>query len=120
MAYVTYSSIKVTFQWSGVHQWPMAKGRHEYLKHPHRHLFKGMAKIQVFNQDRELEFFEVLDYIHEQLGSYRMLHTHSCEYVAQDLIVRLMEKYGPDRDIEVEIMEDGENGAVVVWKAQQR
>lgn len=114
-AFAVVSNIKVTFQWSGVHYWAKAQGEHEYLKFPHRHLFKGSAKIQVWGHDRELEFFNVLDYIHEQLPSYQNLEGHSCEWVAQDLLMKLIGKYGEDRCMEVEITEDGENGVILVW-----
>ena len=109
-------SISVSFQWSGTHRWPGAQGTHEYLKHPHRHLFKGRAQIEVFHDDREIEFLAVLDYLNEQvLVKYRNLGERSCEWVAKDIIEHLTNRYGDGRDIQVYISEDGENGAVVRW-----
>lgn len=110
------SHIKVTFQWSGVHHWPNAEGKHDYLQFTHRHMFKGSAKIQVWDHDREIEFFDVLDFIHDQLSDYRELDGRSCEWVGQDLIMRLLGKYGEQRSVEVEITEDGENGAIILWE----
>lgn len=110
-----YANVKVRFQWTGVHQWPNASGRHEYLKYPHRHVFKGTATIQVFHNDRDIEFFDILDFIHDQLKDYEHLGDRSCEWVAQDLITRMFKEVGSHRNIEVEITEDGENGAVVLW-----
>jgi hypothetical protein len=115
MSITTY--IEVKFQWPGVHSWPGASGTHEYLKCPHRHLFKGVARIEVLHDDRELEFLEVLDYILEgQKDGQLALHgSASCEQIASAILDRLLSRYGDARIMIVSVLEDGENGALVQW-----
>ena len=48
--------IWVTFQKEGIHKYPDAPEGVEFLKYPHRHMFKFRVAIQVFHDDRELEF----------------------------------------------------------------
>lgn len=113
---IVHEAIRVSFQWAGIHRWPKAEGRHEYLQHPHRHLFKGVATIEVFDSDRELEFLAVKDFLEEDvLPEYKDLGARSCELMAREIITNLTARYGAHRDIEVEVSEDGENGAVVKW-----
>lgn len=121
---ITDRLIKVTFQWAGIHCWPDAKGRHEYLSKPHRHLFKGCAIIQVFDNDRELEFLAVKDFLQAvvltlgvEYGSEDM-GTKSCEEMAEYFIHNLVKEYGRERDIAVEVSEDGENSAILRWEAE--
>lgn len=106
--------IHVSFSWEGVHHWPDAQGKHAYLRELHRHVFQGDAWIEVFHDDRELEFFAVRDFIDSRLPPFEM-GPLSCEQVAQDLVAVLRSEVGANREITVEVSEDGENGAVVEW-----
>jgi hypothetical protein len=108
--------IEVSFQWSGTHCYPTATGVHSYLSNQHRHLFKGTATIEVFHDDRELEYFAVLDFINKALlVNYKNLAGRSCERVAYDILNNLQIQYDPEckRYMEVKITEDGENGSIV-------
>lgn len=107
--------IWVTFQKEGIHCYPDAPEGVEFLKHPHRHMFHFRVGIQVFHDDRELEFIlfkrelEAL-YADETL----QLDYKSCEMMAEDLAKYIIGQY-PNRFLEIEVSEDGENGCKVTY-----
>jgi len=111
----TQKLIWVTFQKEGIHCYPDAPEGVEFLKHPHRHMFHFRVGIQVFHDDRELEFIlfkrelEAL-YAEETL----QLDYKSCEMMSEDLAKYIIEKY-PNRFLEIEVSEDGENGCKVTY-----
>lgn len=111
------TTITVRFQWAATHRWEGAKGRHIYLRHPHRHLFKGEAEIEVRDDDREVEFLELLDILEiDVVPLYRGdIGMSSCEHVAKGIAGILLSRYGEDRSLRVSVFEDGENGATVRW-----
>jgi len=84
-----------------------------FLRHVHRHLFKCSAKIEVFHDDRELEFFIVqckLKSIFNNVSSNYM----SCEMISHEIIKYLQQEY-PNRSITAEVSEDGENSSIVEY-----
>ena len=107
--------IWVTFQKEGIHCYPAAPEGVEFLKHPHRHMFHFRVGIQVFHDDRELEFIlfkrelEAL-YADETL----QLDYKSCEMMSEDLAKYIIGQY-PNRFLEIEVSEDGENGCKVTY-----
>ena len=107
--------IWVTFQKEGIHKYPDAPEGVEFLKYPHRHMFKFRVAIQVFHDDRELEFIlfkrelEAL-YADETL----QLDYKSCEMMAEDLAKYIISQY-PNRHLVIEVSEDGENGCQVTY-----
>ena len=108
--------IWVTFQKEGIHCYPAAPEGVEFLKHPHRHMFHFRVGIQVFHDDRELEFIlfkrelEAL-YADETL----QLDYKSCEMIADELAHQIQVKH-PGREIRIEVSEDGENGCDNIYK----
>jgi hypothetical protein len=115
------AAIHVTFSWTGTHYWPEATGRHEYLKHEHRHKFECSAWIETgIDGRRELEFFEVQDFINTVVYDSALADGRewSCEQFAKVLVDRLIERFGAYRATKVEVMEDGENGAFVKWRPE--
>ena len=83
--------------------------------HPHRHIFHFRVSIDVFHDDRELEFIQFKRWL-ENLYSGKVLELNykSCEMIADDLYLQIAEKY-PDRDVHIEVSEDGENGCYVEY-----
>ena len=71
--------------------------------------------IDVFHDDRELEFIQFKRWL-ENLYSGKVLELNykSCEMIADDLYLQIAEKY-PDRDVHIEVSEDGENGCYVEY-----
>lgn len=104
--------IWVTFQKEGIHKYPNAPEGVEFLKYPHRHIFHFRVQLEVFHDDREVEF---ILFKRELEGLYSssilQLDYKSCEMIADDLAAYITEKY-PNRDLVISVSEDNENGAV--------
>lgn len=109
---VTESYIWVTFQKEGIHQYPAAKDLKgvEFLQHPHRHIFHFKVWLQVFHDDRDVEFILFKRELEEQFDKGTLqLNNKSCEMIADDLAKYINTTY-PFRDVAIEVSEDGENG----------
>lgn len=110
--------IIVKTQYEGIHRYKDAPDQVSFLRDYHRHIFNIEAKIEVFHEDRELEFIMVkqkinayFDKLKDEYGVYNM-GDQSCEMIAKRIIDLLKENYG-NRKITVSVFEDNENGAVV-------
>lgn len=103
--------IFITTQGEGFHKYEGAPEEVAFLRNLHRHLFHIRCTIEVYHNDRELEFImvkrEVEKYINEQ-----NLFSASCESIAERLYNWIKQMYG-DRCVVVEVNEDNENGAIV-------
>ena len=53
---LTNKKIFVTFQKEGIHKYPNAPDGVEFLQYPHRHMFHFRVEIDVFHNDRDIEF----------------------------------------------------------------
>jgi hypothetical protein len=104
--------IWVTFQKEGIHQYPNAPEGVEFLKHPHRHIFHFRVQLEVFHDDREVEFILFKRELEALYGSSTLkLFNMSCEMIADEVANYVTKKY-PGRDLVVSISEDNENGTV--------
>ena len=111
--------IWVTFQKEGIHCYPMAKNIDgvEFLAHPHRHMFHFKVVIQVFHDDREIEFIlfkRELENLYQ--NETLQLNYKSCEMIARELLQYLDSNYGSmdrHRHVEIIVSEDNENGAIL-------
>ena len=123
------SKIWVTFRREGTHKFPAAltdpkfKTGDEYdvsfLGYPHRHMFHFKIAIEVFHDDREIEFIQFKRWLENLYGKGVLeLDYKSCEMMATDLYQQISAKY-PKREVTIEVSEDGENGAVITWPADQ-
>ena len=116
--------IWVTFQKAGFHRYPAAGedpnlSDVSYLAARHRHLFKFRVAIEIFHNDRELEFHQVLNYCESRYKDNHLeIDYKSVEMLADDLYVQLATRY-PDRSIWIEVSEDGENGALIKYETHQ-
>ena len=111
--------IWVTFRKAGLHRYPAAgtQGLEDvgYLAHPHRHLFHFKVAVEVFHDDREIEFHQFLNFI-EAAVSTNGLDYKSCEMIADDIAKIVAEKYPAQiRYLEVEVAEDGECGVLATY-----
>ena len=118
--------IWVTFQKEGMHKYPAAlddpklKTGDEYdvsfLGYPHRHIFHFKVAIEVFHDDRDIEFIQFKRWL---LNLYKegtiQSDFKSCEMMSDDLYVAIAKKY-PGRKIEINVSEDGENGSHAVYE----
>ena len=110
--------IWVTFQQEAIHRYPAAledpklKTGDEYdvsfLGHPHRHVFHFRVAIQVFHDDREIEFIQFKRWLQSLVKSE--LDYKSCEMISDDLYDAIAARY-PGREVRIEVSEDGENGS---------
>ena len=110
----------VTFQREGIHCFPAAATDPKledvaFLASPHRHIFHFRVAIDVFHDDRELEFIQFKRWLESlYVNTVLQLDYKSCEMIADDLYQQIAEKY-PNRDVWIEVSEDGENGCYVEY-----
>lgn len=104
--------IRVRNQFPLIHCWPQAPYNVAYLRDAHRHMMHVTTEMEVFHDDREIEFILVKEFINRQIDAADFPIRISCEQIAKWLIKKLEEKYG-ERYIQVTVEEDGENGAIV-------
>jgi hypothetical protein len=71
--------------------------------------------IQVFHNDRDIEFIQFKRWLENSFKSGVMqLDYKSCEMISDDLYNYIASRY-PNRDIEITVSEDGENGATIYY-----
>jgi hypothetical protein len=117
--------IWVTFNKEGMHKYPaaltdpaLATGDEydvSFLGYPHRHIFHFKVWISVTHDDRDIEFIQFKRWL---LNLYKdsilALDYKSCEMMSEDLYQQISQKY-PNREIWIEVSEDGENGSFVKY-----
>ena len=119
--------IWVTFTKEGIHCYPAAATDPQlatgdeydvsFLASPHRHIFHFRVSIDVYHDDRELEFIQFkrwLENLYASSSGVLELNNKSCEMIADDLYTQIASKY-PNRDVHIEVSEDGENGCYVEY-----
>ena len=112
--------IFVTFQKEGIHAYPDAPDQVEFLKHPHRHIFHFKVWIEVFHNDREMEFIIFKRWCEQQYREKTLTLDHkSCEMMADDLYLKIKTVY-PNREVWIEVSEDGENGVIAQYSLEKK
>jgi hypothetical protein len=119
--------IWVTFRKEGIHCYPAAatdpqlNTNDEYnvafLANPHRHIFHFRVSIDVFHNDRDIEFIQFkrwCEALYNGQGAVLSLDYKSCEMIADDLYVQIAARY-PGRCVTIEVSEDGENGCSIFY-----
>ena len=119
------TNIWVTFTKEGIHKYPaaltdlkLATGDEydvSFLGYPHRHIFHFKVEIQVFHDDRDIEFIQFkrwLEYLYST-GTLE-LDYKSCEMICDDLAGQINNKY-PNRKLNITVSEDNENGATCTY-----
>ena len=122
-----HRQIWVTFQKEGIHCYPAAatdstlNTNDEYnvafLASPHRHIFHFRVSIDVFHNDRDIEFIQFkrwLVALYSGQDSVLALDYKSCEMIADDLYIQIAQRY-PNRCVIIEVSEDGENGCSISY-----
>jgi len=109
--------IWVTFQREGIHRFPAAATDPNladvaFLANEHRHIFHFNVAIQVFHNDRDIEFIQFKRWLENLYQGTLELNFKSCEMISDDLYEVIASRY-PERDIEITVSEDGENGATI-------
>lgn len=117
--------IWVTFRKEGMHRYPaaatdplLATGDEydvSFLANPHRHIFHFRVWIDVFHNDRDIEFIQFKRWL-ENLYHNGILELDfkSCEMISDDLYLQIAGRY-PNRAVWIEVAEDGENGCLIKY-----
>jgi hypothetical protein len=119
------SMIWVKFQKEGIHCYPaaatdpaLATGDEydvSFLASPHRHIFHFEVAIQVFQDDRDIEFIQFKRWLEKCYSDGTLELNHkSCEMIARELNTTIISRY-PGRKTSIEVSEDGENGATLMF-----
>jgi len=122
------SMIYVKFQKEGIHCYPaaatdpkLATGDEydvSFLGTPHRHIFHFKVFIQVFQDDRDIEFIQFKRWLEKCYSDGTLELNHkSCEMIARDLNTTITARY-PGRQTIIDVSEDGENGAALTFVNQ--
>ncbi len=105
--------IWVSLAREGIHCYPDAPVEVAFLRNPHRHIFKIKVAIEVWHDDREIEFIMFKRRLEGYYDGRTLdLNTKSCEMIADDLHAQIKLDY-PGRAMVIDVAEDGENGAVI-------
>jgi hypothetical protein len=119
--------IWITFCKEGIHAYPaaatdpnLATGDQydvSFLASPHRHIFHFRVWISVQHNDRDIEFIQFkrwCESLYMGQGSILNLDHKSCEMMSDDLYAQIQAKY-PNREVWIEVSEDGENGSFIKY-----
>jgi hypothetical protein len=117
--------IWVTFRKEGIHRYPaaatdpaLATGDEydvSFLANEHRHIFHFRVWIGVTHNDRDIEFIQFKRWLENLYkDSILTLDHKSCEMMSDDLYDMISQKY-PDREVWIEVSEDGENGSFIKY-----
>lgn len=120
------SFIWVTFQKEGIHRYPDAATNPNlatgdwldvsFLASPHRHIFHFRVEIEVYHDDRDIEFIQFKRILENEYNKGILSVDHkSCEMIANDLYQFIHSNY-PEREVTIEVSEDGENGCRINYQ----
>jgi hypothetical protein len=118
--------IWVTFQKEGIHKYPaaltdpnLATGDEydvSFLGYPHRHIFHFKVAIEVFHDDRDIEFIQFKRWLENLYkDAILALDYKSCEMIAEDLYSQINARH-PGRAVWIDVSEDGENGCHIQFE----
>jgi hypothetical protein len=118
--------IWITFRKEGIHKYPAAATDPQlatgdeydvsFLAVPHRHIFHFRVWIDVFHNDRDIEFIQFKRWLENLYNKGTLaLDYKSCEMMADDLYIQIASRY-PGRAVWIEVAEDGENGCLIRYE----
>lgn len=118
--------IWVTFQKEGIHKYPaaltdpnLATGDEydvSFLGYPHRHIFHFKVAIEVFHDDRDIEFIQFKRWLEKLYSESTLtLDYKSCEMIAEEVYDKIAARH-PGRAVWIDVSEDGENGCHIQFE----
>jgi hypothetical protein len=116
--------IWVTFNREGIHKYPAALedpglADVSFLGYPHRHIFHFGVSIDVFHNDRDIEFIQFKRWLESLYSNSTLdLDYKSCEMIADDLYIQIANRY-PGRNVTISVSEDNENGCAITYNTHQ-
>jgi len=122
-------SIWVTFSKEGIHKYPaaledpnLATGDWDdvsFLGYPHRHIFHFKVWLEVFHDDRDVEFIQFKRWMERLYAQDTLqLDYKSCEMIADDLASEIQAMY-PNRWLKISVAEDNENGCEMEYPVKE-
>jgi len=109
------AQIYVRTEFEALHRYAGAPDEVEFLRYPHRHIFKVRVDFPVNDLNREKEFFIQKQKIDKFITStINPRNAGSCEQIASKILLGF-----PDA-IRCEVSEDGENGAILSRKIKRK
>ena len=103
----------------GIHRWKDAPKEVAFLRNPHRHLFNIKTYVRVGHDDRDVEFIMLKGMVDRYMLLKPIQETESCEQIAKRLRNYLTKQYHLTVT-QIEVNEDGENGAIAKWESEAR
>ncbi len=122
-------NIWVTFSQEGVHYYPGADTNPatatsdwddvSFLGYKHRHIFHFKVWIEVFHDDRDIEFIQFKRWLQRLYNQDDVLELNnkSCEMIADELYTVINDKY-PNRFVRISVAEDNENGCEMEYPVE--
>ena len=118
------SFVWVTFEKEGLHKYPAAADDPKlatgdeydvsFLQYVHRHIFKFRVDIEVFTDDRDIEFIQFKRWLQSLYEGEFSVDYKSCDMIADELADKIQDRY-PGRRLAIEVSEDGENGSRILY-----
>lgn len=118
------SFVWVTFEKEGLHKYPAAADDPKlatgdeydvsFLQYVHRHIFKFRVDIEVFTDDRDIEFIQFKRWLQSLYEGEFSVDYKSCEMISDELADKIQDRY-PGRRLAIEVSEDGENGSRILY-----
>lgn len=122
---------KIQTRFEALHRWPDPPKEVYFLKFPHRHMFHVTVWVEQFHTERDVEYILFKRWLDELLHQCAVdpasVLDWSCEMWAEVICKSVVQKFEQEqvesrgegltqqdaRRIKVEVLEDGENGALV-------
>ena len=115
---MTQTFVYITDTVQFFHKYENAPDEVAFLRNLHRHLAHYKVSIEVFHDDREIEFIMLKN----KLSGFTHNTDHdlncSCEQFAEQLLEWVQFYYGKHRDVKIEVNEDGENGVELIYRKE--
>lgn len=117
-----------TFQKEGYHCFPEANVDQTYvtndeydvshLAYRHMHYFNFKVWIEVTHDNRQIEFIQLRRWLENLYSTGALeLNNQSCEMMSDALFKKLNERY-PNKEIRIDISEEGINGSYTEYKGE--
>lgn len=105
---------KVKTQFEGIHCYPKAPQKVNFLRNAHRHIFYVTVWIEQYHNERDVEFILFKRFIEQIIKNSKFPREASCETISDFLANKISRKYR-NRSLKIEILEDNENGALIEY-----
>jgi len=113
--------IVVNLRFAALHCWPAAPPEVKFLRDYHRHEFHVKVALMVKHVERESETWQFKAFLRGVINDlcspptevpFRNVGSYSCEQIAEVIATEVAARYQDRREVEVEVLEDGETGAL--------